>query len=106
MDMSPHFPIYMDYGATTPVDQRVGNGSEIDVFQFTAHRHSARQTGAGHPARLEQFTDDVGGGLAFGGEIGGQNHFFDHAIAGALQPSQEIEQRRVDIYGIRRGRDV
>jgi cysteine desulfurase len=23
MDMSPHFPIYMDYGATTPVDQRV-----------------------------------------------------------------------------------
>ena len=23
MDLSPHFPIYMDYGATTPVDQRV-----------------------------------------------------------------------------------
>ena len=23
MDMSPHFPIYMDYGATSPVDQRV-----------------------------------------------------------------------------------
>ena len=23
MDMTPHFPIYMDYGATTPVDQRV-----------------------------------------------------------------------------------
>ncbi len=23
MEMTPHFPIYMDYGATTPVDQRV-----------------------------------------------------------------------------------
>jgi cysteine desulfurase len=23
VDMTPHFPIYMDYGATTPVDQRV-----------------------------------------------------------------------------------
>src|SRR6195952_6107578 len=23
MDMTPHFPIYMDYGATTPVDPRV-----------------------------------------------------------------------------------
>jgi cysteine desulfurase len=23
MDITPHFPIYMDYGATTPVDQRV-----------------------------------------------------------------------------------
>ncbi len=23
MDMTPHFPIYMDYGATSPVDQRV-----------------------------------------------------------------------------------
>jgi cysteine sulfinate desulfinase/cysteine desulfurase-like protein len=23
MDMTPHFPIYMDYGATTPVDNRV-----------------------------------------------------------------------------------
>jgi cysteine desulfurase len=23
MDLTPHFPIYMDYGATTPVDQRV-----------------------------------------------------------------------------------
>jgi selenocysteine lyase/cysteine desulfurase len=22
-DMTPHFPIYLDYGATTPVDQRV-----------------------------------------------------------------------------------
>ena len=23
MDMTPHFPVYMDYGSTTPVDQRV-----------------------------------------------------------------------------------
>ena len=23
MDQTPHFPIYMDYGATTPVDPRV-----------------------------------------------------------------------------------
>ena len=23
MDMTPHFPIYLDYGATTPVDPRV-----------------------------------------------------------------------------------
>ena len=23
MDMTPHFPIYMDYGATTPCDPRV-----------------------------------------------------------------------------------
>ena len=23
MDMTPHFPVYLDYGATTPVDQRV-----------------------------------------------------------------------------------
>jgi len=25
MDMTPHFPIYMDYGATTPCDSRVGD---------------------------------------------------------------------------------
>jgi len=23
MEMTPHFPIYLDYGATTPVDPRV-----------------------------------------------------------------------------------
>ena len=23
MDMTPHFPIYLDYGATTPVDPRI-----------------------------------------------------------------------------------
>ena len=23
MDVTPHFPIYLDYGATTPVDPRV-----------------------------------------------------------------------------------
>ena len=25
MDMTPHFPIYLDYGATTPVDPRVAD---------------------------------------------------------------------------------
>jgi hypothetical protein len=30
--MTPHFPIYMDYGATTPVDPRVVDESEFQVL--------------------------------------------------------------------------
>jgi cysteine desulfurase len=44
MDMTPHFPIYMDYGATTPVDPRVVDAMvpwERQHFGKTASRSHA-----------------------------------------------------------------
>lgn len=29
MDMTPHFPIYLDYGATTPVDPVAGRHDSL-----------------------------------------------------------------------------
>ena len=43
MDMTPHFPIYMDYGATTPVDQRV-----VDVMIPWLREHFGNPASRSH----------------------------------------------------------
>ena len=43
MDMTPHFPVYMDYGATTPVDQRV-----VDVMVPWLREHFGNPASRGH----------------------------------------------------------
>ncbi len=43
MDMTPHFPVYMDYGATTPVDQRV-----VDVMIPWLREHFGNPASRSH----------------------------------------------------------
>jgi cysteine desulfurase len=43
MDMTPHFPIYMDYGATTPCDPRV-----VDVMVPWLHEHFGNPASRSH----------------------------------------------------------
>ena len=43
MDMTPHFPVYMDYGATTPVDQRV-----VDVMVPWLREHFGNPASRSH----------------------------------------------------------
>ena len=43
MDMTPHFPIYMDYGATNPVDQRV-----VDVMIPWLREHFGNPASRSH----------------------------------------------------------
>jgi cysteine desulfurase len=43
MDMTPHFPIYMDYGATTPVDSRV-----VDVMVPWLREHFGNPASRSH----------------------------------------------------------
>jgi cysteine desulfurase len=43
MDMTPHFPIYMDYGATTPVDSRV-----VDVMIPWLREHFGNPASRSH----------------------------------------------------------
>jgi cysteine sulfinate desulfinase/cysteine desulfurase-like protein len=48
MDMTPHFPIYMDYGATTPVDPRVVDAM---IPWLREHFGNPASPGAGRPRR-------------------------------------------------------
>ena len=43
MNMTPHFPVYMDYGATTPVDQRV-----VDVMVPWLREHFGNPASRSH----------------------------------------------------------
>ena len=43
MDMTPHFPVYMDYGSTTPVDQRV-----VDVMIPWLREHFGNPASRSH----------------------------------------------------------
>ena len=60
MDMTPHFPIYMDYGATTPVDQRV-----VDVMIPWLREHFGNPASRSHAwgweaeAAVEKAREDV-----------------------------------------------
>ena len=66
------------------VYQSVRNRSQIDKFEFAAHRHAARQPGDHQAFALEDFTQSMRRGFALGGEIGGQNDFLHHAVTGSV----------------------
>src|SRR3569832_1467876 len=65
------------------VEHRACDGAGIDVLEFAAHRHAARQAAHFQAARLQGFADVVRGRFAFDGEIGRQHHFAHHAVIGA-----------------------
>jgi cysteine desulfurase len=62
MDMTPHFPIYMDYGATTPVDPRV-----VDAMIPWLREHFGNPASRSHAwgweaeAAVEKARDQVAG---------------------------------------------
>ena len=62
MEMTPHFPIYMDYGATTPVDQRV-----VDAMIPWLREHFGNPASRSHAwgweaeAAVEKARDQVAG---------------------------------------------
>ena len=70
----------------------MGNGAQVHIFQLAADGHATRQARDLHPPALERFTNDMGGGLAFRREIGGQDDFLHRAIAGA-SPVKSAEQQ-------------
>jgi cysteine sulfinate desulfinase/cysteine desulfurase-like protein len=47
MDMTPHFPIYLDYGATTPVDPRVVDAMIPGCASISATRVAQPRLGLG-----------------------------------------------------------
>src|SRR5690606_12447724 len=56
------------------IEHGAGDRPGIDVLEFTACRDTACQARHFHAARLEHFADIVRCGLAFVGEVGGENH--------------------------------
>ena len=79
---------------SAPVRQRVGNRAQIDEFQLASDRHATRQTCHLQPARPQRFADRIGRGLAFGGETGGENHFLNLALGGALNQAFGMRDER------------
>src|SRR5690606_32261289 len=76
--------------------QGPGDGAGVDVLELAAGRHAARQAGDLQPFAGKDFTQKVRSGFAFGGEVGGQDDFLHHAIAGALDETLEVEFARAD----------
>src|SRR3990167_7132436 len=64
MDMTPHFPIYMDYGATNPVDQRV-----VDAMIPWLREHFGNPASRSHAWGWEAGAggEEGGGAAAVGG---------------------------------------
>ena len=76
------------------VSQRLIHRHFIDIFQVAADGHAHGDARGANAERLEQATDVVGGGFAFGGGIGGQDDFGHcHAVVVfRLQARQQIGQ--------------
>ena len=56
------------------------DGAEVDVFEFAARRHAARESRDGQAALPQRFANDVRRCLAFGRDVGGQDHFAHLAV--------------------------
>src|SRR5690606_25981247 len=74
-----------------PVAQGMGDGARVDVLELAAHRHAPRQPGDAQPARAQHLPEVVGGGLALLGEVGGEDHLGDDAVAGAREQALEMD---------------
>jgi hypothetical protein len=66
------------------IDQCMGDGAQIDIFQLTASRYAPGQACDAQTPFFQHFRNDVGCRLAFAGEIGGQNDFLHQAIVATL----------------------
>ncbi len=78
--MSADFYLQACHSSAAPVDQRPGDGAEIDILQLGPGGHAARQAGNAQAARTQGFGDDMRRRLAFVGEVGRQNHLFHRAV--------------------------
>ena len=76
--------------------QGVRDGAHVDVFEFAADRHAAREPRHAQAARLERLAEHVRGGLALVGEVGREDHFLHHAVGGALDQLVRRRCRRAD----------
>jgi len=56
-----------------PVAHGLRQRTAVDVFQFAADRHTARQAGDFKAARLQQLADGVRGGFALGVKLVASN---------------------------------
>ena len=75
--------------ASAAIDQGMGNGAQVHIFQFAAGGYAARQAGDLQAQRLEHFGNHMGRGLTLGGEIGGEDHFAQLRLTAALaQPGR------------------
>ena len=52
-------PNYTRKCSSAPIDQGVGDRTEVDVFELTADRNTARQPRHPQPARLQRFGQHV-----------------------------------------------
>ena len=76
---------------------------QIDVLEFAAGRHAARQPRDREAARAQRLAERVRGGLALGGEAGGQDHFAHDAVGGALeQPAAPMSATPMPSSGLMR----
>ena len=71
--------------ALAAVDQRVGDGTEVDILELAARRNAAREPCHVQSARVQRLADDMGRCLAFGGEVGRQDHLGHDAVGGPVE---------------------
>ena len=56
------------------------NGPQVNILQLTPQGHASGQTGDFDAPLLQGLGEHMRSGLAFGREVGGQNHFLDRPI--------------------------
>ena len=66
----------------------MGDGREIDVFQFAAHRHAARQPRDMAAARAQGLAQRMRSGLAFGREAEREDHLLQRRIGGPFRAAR------------------
>src|SRR6185295_6593683 len=73
----------------SPFQQRLRDGASVDVFQLAAKRDAARNAADTDAARAQHLGDVMGGGFAFVGEIGSEDHLLDLARRRPLEQPLE-----------------
>src|SRR5690625_770060 len=63
----------------------VHQGTAVDVLQLTTERNTVGDAADGDAQSARPLADEMGGGLPFDGQVGGQNHFRHLALAQPLQ---------------------
>jgi hypothetical protein len=62
----------------------VGDGAKVYKFKFAADGYAPRQACHGQAFAFEDFTQGMGSGLSFCGEISRQNDFLHNPIVSAV----------------------
>ena len=67
------------------IDQRMRDRAQVDIFEFAADRHPAREPRHSKSTRLQGLADRMRGGFALGSEVGGNDDLLDTAFDGTVQ---------------------